>query len=301
MRELQEVIEVHGRTFALASRLLPAAKRGPTVVLYAWYRRADDAVDRVPLEQQPAAVARVRGEVDAVFGHSSVSDPLLMALRDVVRAHQIPRTYFDEFVEGLAWDAARAPCVSHGDLMRYCYRVAGTVGAVVAHVLGAKSQAALRSAAHMGMAMQLTNICRDVNEDYLNGRIYLPLTLTGGLPAAGRPLPVWARPIVGRSVGVLLLEAEDLYRSGDRGLGALGWRTALAIRAARLMYAEIGARILRRGCDVVSGRVVVPAWRKLTLLASAFAGSLASFFGPQVGRTPFAGAELRYPEDVLPI
>lgn len=301
MSGLERVIQTHGRTFALASRLLPRARRGDTVVLYAWYRRADDAVDRVPPEAQPEAAGRVGQEVDLVYGGAKLEDPLLLELRQVVLEHGIPRVYFDEFVAGLLTDARAEPLISHADLMRYCYRVAGTVGAVMAHVLGASEPEALRRAAHMGMAMQLTNICRDVEEDFQAGRVYLPESLTGGLPRPGRCLPSWSRPIVARAVSVLLDEAEALYRSGDRGLSALAWRTAFAIRAARLMYAEIGAQIRRRGYDVLAGRAVVPTWRKLVLLGAAFVMNLSGRSSPRRPVFELTAPQLRYPEDVLPV
>lgn len=301
MSALERVMKTHGRTFALASRLLPPERRRATFVLYAWYRRADDAVDEAPPEARPGAALRVRDEVDEVYGAAELSDPLLLALREVVRVHRVPRLYFDEFVAGLVTDSGPVALRTHGELMRYCYRVAGTVGAVMAHVLGASSPEALRHAAHLGMAMQLTNICRDVAADFLGGRVYLPEALTGGLPRAGGVVPAWARPVVARSVATLLDEAESLYRSGDRGLAALGWRTALAIRAARLMYAEIGAEIRRRGYDVSSGRVVVPAWRKLMLLGWTLVRGLSGRYATERAASALAAPQLRYPEDVLPV
>jgi phytoene synthase len=163
------------------------------------------------------------------------------------------------------------------ELHLYCYRVAGVVGLMMSHVMGVREDAALRSAAHLGMAMQLTNICRDVLEDWDLGRLYLPRELLAPLGAGaleqelGRTFPAWAREPVAQALRQLLALAERLYASGERGLPALPARCAVAVRAARLIYGAIGAEVQRRGCDVLAGRAVVPGWKKVALAATASA------------------------------
>ena len=196
-------------------------------------------------------------------------------------------------------DVRGASYPSLADLLLYCHRVAGTVGLVMCHVMGVRDPRALKRAAHLGIAMQLTNICRDVAEDWDNARVYLPRALFGESVPAG-PFPPALREGARSSVRVLLDEAERYYASADAGLALLGWRCALAVRTARFVYAAIGRRIEAQGCDVLAGRAVVPLWRKLLLAGRAFFAGL--FELPLGARAPSAPLSvLRFPDDVLPL
>ncbi|HEX4336325.1 MAG TPA: squalene/phytoene synthase family protein [Polyangiaceae bacterium] len=155
---------------------------------------------------------------------------------------------------------------------------------MMSHVLGVREPAALTNAAHLGMAMQLTNICRDVGEDWGRGRLYLPSSL---LAAAGmrlprdrqEPLPESARVPLASVTRTLLERAECFYESGDRGIPALPFRAAMTVRAARLVYSDIGRVILRRGADPFAPRAVVGKVRKLLLSLRAVVETL-----PMAGR-----------------
>jgi len=194
------------------------------------------------------------------------------------------------------------------DLRLYCHRVAGVVGWLMVGVLGIATPKALRSAAHLGIAMQLTNICRDVAEDWQLGRLYLPNELLANHGAKdlhlrlGSAFPVEQTRAVADTVRDLLDLADHHYRIGDEGLAALSARSAFAIRTARLVYAAIGARVRAADCDVLRGRAVVPAWQKLRLLIRASRESLASL--PARVRTPHIPTQIdwtpKYPDDLLP-
>jgi phytoene synthase len=252
------ILRHHAKSFSWAARLLPAWCRRDAAAIYAWCRRCDDAVDEAPHPAAAAnAVFHLRAELDLVFGPDDVpdkaptDDPVLEGFRDVVRRRRIPRLWAEELVAGMAMDVGPVRYDSYAELLVYCYRVAGTVGLMMARVMGVTDACALRRAAKLGMAMQLTNICRDVVEDAGRDRVYLPSQLLdGGTPYA---------------VSVLLRRADLLYQSGDRGLAALPAACAAAIRAARLIYADIGRVIAAREFDVSSGRAIVPRRRKLWL------------------------------------
>jgi phytoene synthase len=169
---------------------------------------------------------------------------------------------------------------SSEELLLYCYRVASTVGLMMCHVMGVRDRAALRPAAHLGLAMQLTNICRDVAEDWQRGRLYLPEELlrrhgAGGLAAElGGPLPDGAVPAC-RAVMIELLElAERYYASSDRGLEYLSLRCALGVNAARRIYSAIGAEVARNDWDPRAPRAVVPRSKKLWACARALLTAL---------------------------
>jgi 15-cis-phytoene synthase len=272
-RAAQKILARHSKSFAFAGRLLPAWCREDATALYAWCRRCDDAVDGPDdASARAAAVHRLRAELDLVYGPSgdldlegataSQTDPVLAGFRRVVRRRAIPRRYADDLLDGMAMDVGRVRYQSFDDLLLYCYRVAGTVGLMMAHIMGVRSPSALRRATDLGIAMQLTNICRDVAEDGRRDRVYLPSELLRKGPPEGADE-------VRQVVAELLRRAERFYRSGDEGLAALPARCVVAIRAARLIYAEIGREIARRGFDVFSGRAVVSRGRKAWLALRA--------------------------------
>lgn len=309
----RQTIAAHSRSFALASRVLPPWCRDRAAVVYTWCRRADDAVDLAPAAAQPEALARLRAELDDVYAGRAQPDIAMAAFQAVVTECRLPRGYPEELLAGMEMDVQGQRYEHMNTLLRYCYRVAGTVGLMMSHVMGVAHDRALRNAAHMGMAMQLTNICRDVLEDWEMGRLYVPAELLAACGAGdlgahlGGPFPRHAREPMGRAVARLLAAADGYYRSGDRGLRALPWRCALGVRAARLVYAAIGARIARRGHDVCAGRAVVPGWRKLALVARAGLGAVAELPARAVDvarRRPGPGiprARVEFPHDVLPL
>jgi phytoene synthase len=307
-------IATHSKSFALASRLFAARTRDCASAVYAWCRRADDAIDAAGPEKQQGALARLRAELAAVYGNGPLDDPVLRAFRGVAQACAIPRLYPDELLAGMEMDAAGTRYGTLFELQRYSYRVAGTVGLMMSHVMGLRDERALRNAAHLGIAMQLTNICRDVLEDWQMGRLYLPQDLlepcgAGALESElGGPFPAWARAPVAQALRVLLAEAERFYESGDRGLPALPWRCSLAVRTARSVYSAIGDRVARSGCDVLAGRAVVPLAHKLALVAAAAARELGELPGRARDRLRGRTRPVRiprfcveFPDGVLPV
>ena len=294
----------HSRSFSLAARLLPRNGRDDVAVLYAWCRACDDAVDLAPVPQRAAALQTLFAELDLVHSDAVPQTPMLRALQGVVRRHQIPRVYMEELLRGMQMDVDGVVYNSLEELWVYCFRVAGTVGLMMCHVLGVSRPEALRHAAHLGMAMQLTNICRDVREDWENHRLYIPQAL---LPAAavgwrsslGGEIPLPARSHLAGAVDQLLQHASRFYASADRGLPMLRWRTAMAVAAARHIYAGIGGMLARRQFDVVAPRAVVPTSQKMWMMARACAASLRYALRRFVPVRLTAPA--RFPNDILPL
>jgi len=275
-RAARRILARSSKSFAFAGRLLPAWCRQDATALYAWCRRCDDAVDGpAEVPSRAAAVERLRAELDRVYDPSGdileAADPVLAGFRRVVRRRSIPRRYAEDLVAGMAMDVGRVRYQTFDDLLLYCYRVAGTVGLMMAHIMGVRSPAALRRAADLGIAMQLTNICRDVAEDQRRDRVYLPQAWLAAV-RAHTGTDHEARPVVAE----LLRRAEGFYRSGDDGMSALPLPCVVAIRAAGLIYAEIGRQIARRGFDVDAGRAVVSRARKAWLALRALAATLWS-------------------------
>lgn len=272
------------RSFALASSLLPRGRRDAVVVVYAFCRRVDDAVDGALPAEQPHRLAELERGLDEVYDfRRTPSDSLLAAFQQVVLAFGLPRYYPSQLLAGMRMDVEGRRYRTLNELLEYCYCVAGTVGLMMAHVLGSREPGALAHAAHLGMAMQLTNVCRDVREDWLLGRSYIPVELLAQEQGAGRALTPRGlaaleaqREPLREGVRSLLREASRLYSSGARGIRSLGWRAAWSVAAAGLVYREIGVRLARQGHDVMAARSVVPGWRKLLLVLWAALLVLAS-------------------------
>lgn len=265
----------HSKSFALASRLLPPGVRQQALVLYAYCRRADDAVDLCSVDEQPAALQRLRDELDAIYRDRPGDDPITQAFARVVHAYGIAREIPQDLLAGMEMDVLGTRYQSWAELERYCHCVAGTVGLMMCQVMGVTDPRAPRHAADLGIAMQLTNICRDVLEDWQRGRLYLPgeaLQARGAgslVQALGGPLPAEHATALRATIGDVLERAAVHYASGDAGLPYLSPRCRLSIRTARLVYAAIGDAVRARGCDPLAGRAVVPHRRKLMLAAHA--------------------------------
>ena len=257
------------KSFFAASLLLPVRVRAPATALYAYCRLADDAID---LGADPAAaMGELTGRLDKIYAGRPGSADEDRALACVVRRHGIPRALLDALLDGFLWDAQGRRYDTVAEVHDYAARVAGTVGAMMALVMGTSSPQALARACELGVAMQFTNIARDVGEDARNGRLYLPRQW---LAEAGLDADGWlARPVfdarIASVVERLLAEADRLYERAEHGIAALPRDCRPAIRAARLVYAEIGQELRRRGLDSVSQRVVVSRGQKLALMARA--------------------------------
>ncbi len=264
------------RTFLAASLLLPRAVREPACALYAFCRMADDAVDGSG--NAAAAVARLRDRLDQAYRGRPQATPADRALAVVVQRYAIPRALPEALLEGFEWDAAGRRYDTLEDLHGYAARVAGAVGAMMALLMGARSAEAVARACDLGVAMQLSNIARDVGEDARMGRLYLP---AHWMREAGLDPDAWLRapafsPALGTVVQRLLAAADGLYRQVDAGMAHLGLACRPGINAARFLYADIGHEVARRGLDSVSQRAVVAPARKARLLTRAVLHSLVA-------------------------
>jgi len=244
------------RTFALACRLLPRELRDDVYLLYLVFRTLDDLVD----DGHPEAAARVavvRAWTEGAGGDSQEVE----ILEDLSTRHAIPRLTMRDFCAGMEHDLVGGTLDSEAELDRYCYRVAGTVGVVMAAVLGTSDPArGERTAGALGMAMQRTNILRDIDEDLAQGRTYLASDTVrrfGGSLAPGDREALLRHQIA---------RADELYEQGVAGIELLlhGRR---AVAAAAGMYREILRQIEREGYGRRAGRAVVPQRRKLVIAA----------------------------------
>jgi phytoene synthase len=262
------------KSFFAASLLLPARICAPATALYAFCRLADDVIDMG--EDPHAGMVALTHRLDGIYSGRPADFDADRALAAAVRHCGIPRTLLEALLDGFLWDAEGRHYHTLADVHDYAARVAGTVGAMMALVMGARSTQALARACELGVAMQLTNIARDVGEDARNGRLYLP---RDWLAEVGIDADAWLQSPhfdarIAAVVRRLLDEADRLYRHAEHGISALPRDCRPAIRAARLVYAEIGEQLRREGLDSVTRRTVVRKRRKLALMARAIGAAI---------------------------
>lgn len=272
-----QVLRDHARTFAFGSRFLSIDRRNAIASAYAWCRIADDIVDlagevgpsdiSASLDRWEAELYRPEHPVSVAFAvarrrYAIPLDPVLDLLRGM-RQDLSPRVYAD-------WD----------ELREYCYFVAGTIGLIAAPVFGCRDDGALRHAVDLGIAMQLTNILRDVAEDARLGRVYLPeddlhrfgidpASLLGGAPGGDVP-------------GLMRMEIErarSYYRSGRLGIPSLCASGQLTTLAISRLYGKILDRIEEQDCDPFHGRAHVSTRRKLRAMPLITVDFLSLQFG----------------------
>jgi len=274
------IVRSHARTFALASRFLPAEKRRGAFALYAFCRVADDIVDRPRKSGSSAAVelAWFRHNVEHALA-GSPEGPVLRELVRTVTRFAVPREVLDELLNGVARDLTPTRYTTWAELSAYCEGVAASVGSMCTYVFGVPGDGADRARAigyarTLGIAMQLTNILRDVGEDAANGRCYLPADLLAqfGL-TTDRVLhdptlkddPRWAQ-LMRQEIG----RARALYGAAAPGIAMLAPDAQRCARACADGYAEILGAIERNGYDSITTRARIGGWRKAGLLLRLF-------------------------------
>ena len=237
---------------------------------------ADDAIDFS--DDRPTALAALNERLRRVYADDPMAYEPDRALAAVVREFDLPLELVAALLEGFEWDAEGRRYETIEDLEAYGARVAGSVGAMMAVVMRTRGEQALARACDLGVAMQLTNIARDVGEDARFGRLYLPLTW---MREAGLDPDAWLQnPVfddrIASVIDRLIKAADVLYQRSEHGIGQLPRDCRPAIRAARLVYAEIGRELEKMGMDSVNHRAVVSGKRKLALLVRASGAALVA-------------------------
>jgi phytoene synthase len=261
-----DVIQHHSRSFSLAARLLPLTIRSDVEKLYAWCRWCDDAVDEASdAREAKKRIELLREDVHRIYAGQVPRHAASNWLGSVVNKHGIPSQLPLDLLSGMETDLNGVILQTVDELLDYCYQAAGTVGLMMCRIMGVTDARALKKAKAMGMAMQLTNIARDIDEDWQSGRRYVPHPWLSLVPKKDMTPD---DDQVKRSVRELLQLADELYREGYEGLKYLPNGARTAIRVAGRVYQEIGNEIRNRDFSVMQGRVFVPLKRKLVLVVS---------------------------------
>lgn len=254
----EEILARAGKSFHLAGRFLPAERRAAATRLYAFCRGLDDLADETGDAGQIEAVALALEKRDT-------SNPLAALYLGLEEPDPAPAI---ALARALRDDTGPTQIADERALLRYCHGVAGTVGLMMARVLGATNPAAAWHAIDLGIALQLTNIARDTREDADHGRRYIPATWLDLPPPSIRGAPEQVHQAALRCLAL----AEPYYASGLAGLVYLPSESRRGILIAARVYREIGEELRRRGPRRTEDRVIAPAWRKATLVAGALLG-----------------------------
>ena len=254
----------HSRSFYMASSLLPRPKRRAVRALYAFCRITDDLVDS-HATQSTAALARWRGQAFAAY--PPTYEPVAYAWAETRRRFHIPVRYAEQLVDGVARDLLQTRYDTFTDLATYCYGVASTVGLMSMHIIGFTAVKAIPYAVKLGLALQLTNILRDVAEDWRRGRLYLPLEELAAFElgesdlAAGQVDARWRA-----FMQFQIARNHQLYEEAWPGIELLERDGRLAIATAAEFYRRILTDIEAHDYDVFSRRAYVSTWGKLRRL-----------------------------------
>ncbi len=263
-------IQKGSKSFSLAGMLLPQEKREDAFLLYNWCRYCDDEIDESPIDQVPQRLIYLKQQTQRAFLNEPDMEPAFAALSSVFHKYSIPEHYPLELLEGMRMDVEKVEYKTLQDLELYCYRVAGVVGLMMSHIIGVSHEKALQHACDMGLAMQLTNIARDIGSDYENQRIYLPQTWLQEMQIPEDELMKEThRQKLVILVQRLLEQADRYYESGDQGIVFLQWRVAIAIQSARNIYSQIGKMLLKKGAKAWDQRQFTSKRMKIFLVVKS--------------------------------
>jgi 15-cis-phytoene synthase len=262
----RNVTRIHARTFFFASHLLPTKRRRAIQAVYAYCRIADDLVDRA-MKAGGTHVAEALNAWEAEL--CDPRHPVAIAFAEARACYDIPLEPVHDLLAGIRMDLQTVRYQTWGQLRDYCYHVAGTIGLLTAPILGCRDDAALPYAVDLGIAMQLTNIIRDVGEDARLGRIYLPqedldrFSVSADALLSGSPSGAFADLIAFE-----ISRAREFYQRGRVGIPALSIPGQFAVIASANLYSSILSRVEAQEYDVLTRRAVVPTHQKFAAMPS---------------------------------
>jgi 15-cis-phytoene synthase len=275
-RECERITWSQARNFAYGIRLLPPDKRRGLAVIYAYARRIDDIGDgTMPAQEKIAALEAARRQI-LDLTRPPADDPVLLALADVERNFPVPMAAFGELIDGCVADVRGTSYQTFDDLLYYCRCVAGSIGRLSLGIFGTshdRAQAA-ELADSLGVALQLTNILRDIREDRQNGRVYLPAEDLAKFDCASVTLDQPEQPGFARLVEFEAERARDWYATGWKLLAMLDRRSAACTGAMAGIYRRLLDRIAAEPAAVLRGRISLSGREKATVAVKALAGRL---------------------------
>ena len=269
------------KNFYYAFLTLPAAKRRAIYAAYAFCRYCDDSVDQeTSAEAKMTALAELQANLEDTYSGSS-SSPVFLALGDAAKRYDIPRDYFREIILGVESDLVKDRFQNFDELREYCYRVASVVGLICLQIFGYKNDDAKEYAVDLGLAMQLTNIIRDVREDLEMGRVYLPQDEMARFGYSEEDLRNGVRNQAFRDLMKFQSQrARDYFDRGFKLLPYLSRRSRACPAVLGALYSKVLDRIEASDYDVLESRVSLSKAEKIGITAKTWLGSMLPLPSP---------------------
>ena len=273
----RDAIQHGSKSFRAASRLFDPVTRERAWLLYSWCRHCDDVADGQVFgfgRGTPGDVETLRAKTRLALAQQPPQELPFLALAQLLTERPIPARYIEDHLEGFALDEGGWRPADEAALVRYCYHVAGTVGCMMAIVMGVppEDEQTLERAADLGIAFQLSNILRDIRDDFDNGRCYLPADWLAEASVAPEHLFDPENRAALQGIVDRLVAAVGLYEaSARRGVDQLPFRSRVAVLTALRIYGAIGRRVGELGAAAWDQRVTVGKLRKLAYVAPSLA------------------------------
>jgi phytoene synthase len=266
-RFCEHVARARARNFYYSFILLSPQQRRAMCAIYAFMRYCDDLSDDSGIADRAGAIRKWRADLDRALARDLPENPVWPAFHDAVRRYSIPSGYFYDMIEGVSSDLEPRRIQTFDELYRYCYLVASVVGLTIIHIFGFEDPRALELAEKCGIAFQLTNILRDVREDALRDRVYLPAEDLARFQVNADDLKNPVPP--NGFVSLMSFEAaraRDYYQQSQPLVEMVHAGSRPSLRALIEIYRKLLDRIEESGYDVLSRRVRIPAWQKALIV-----------------------------------
>jgi len=264
------VARSQAKNFYYSFLLLSLPRRRAMCAIYAFMRYCDDLSDDEGVADRAAAIGRWKEDLKAALAGRAPDHPLWPAFADSVERFRIPHRYFFEMIEGVSSDLEPRRIETFEELYHYCYQVASVVGLTIIHVFGFEGEEALILAEKCGIAFQLTNILRDVREDALKGRVYIPAEDFRKFDVSPETFEPRAKFL--ELMAFEALRAREYYRQSAPLIEQIDPSSRASLRALIGIYSRLLDRIVASDYDVLDRRIRVPGWEKIQVLLAAQLG-----------------------------
>lgn len=267
-RNAKIITQRFAKTFYFASLLLKPDKKKAAYSIYAICRISDESVDNFSSQSKINHLERIQNNIAVAYTNTPLKDPLLLAFRETINKYPIPKQYFDELIQGMYMDLNKSRYNNFEELYLYSYRVAAVVGLIMLEIFGYQDETAKTHAAELGIAMQLTNILRDVSEDFQRNRIYLPQDELKGYNISEKDIK---NKLVNKNFQLLMEfqieRARNYYKNGALGIKLIpDKRSRLVIKCMEEMYMAILDSIENSSYDVFLKRAHLSFLGKVKIL-----------------------------------
>lgn len=270
--QADKITRKYAKTFYFASPFLNKQKRQAAYAIYAVCRIADDYIDTLDRDTARQKLIKIQRDIDAAYDNGPIEEPLLLAFRHSIKTYNMPKKYFEDIIAGMYMDLNKNRYKNFAELYDYCYKVAGVVGLIMLQIFDCNATEARAYAVDLGIALQLTNIIRDIKEDYARGRIYLPQQ---ELQRFGVTQEEIAQENLSANFKALLQfqiqRARQYYSRCLTGLSFIKNRGCrFLVLAIRQMYAAILEAIEKNDYNIFAGRTQVSNLKKIAIIFELF-------------------------------